>query len=180
MDNWKNNRLTQMMMKLQQQLVKTEEALENLQEFIQENQEARQPSISTAQAITLIDTTLVCSPSIDISHEELGEFENHTIGIGSKILRKMGYDGQGIGRRKQGILNPIIDMSWVKHEGLCFDGGDAKPMTMKTTFVRKKDMPEFPYSSEERASTHEGGNPLPSQPSCGRLKKGNNENILKT
>jgi hypothetical protein len=30
----------------------------------------------------------------------------------------MGYDGQGIGKRRQGILIPIVVEQRVKHEGL--------------------------------------------------------------
>jgi tuftelin-interacting protein 11 len=67
-------------------------------------------------------------------------FENHTKGIGSKLLRKMGYDGQGLGKRRQGILSPIVATPWVKHEGLGFDGRVENPMTMKTIFVKEKDM----------------------------------------
>jgi hypothetical protein len=47
----------------------------------------------------MIETTLVTSPSVDISREKLDEFEKHNRGVGSKILRKMGCDAQGIGNR---------------------------------------------------------------------------------
>jgi hypothetical protein len=50
----------------------------------------------------------------------------------------MGYDGQGIGKRRQGILSPIVATPWVKHEGLGFNGRGENPMTMKTTFVKEK------------------------------------------
>jgi hypothetical protein len=66
----------------------------------------------------MIETTLVISPSLYFSHENFGEFEKHTRGIGSKILKKMGYDGKGLGNRRQGILIPIVYMPWVKHEVL--------------------------------------------------------------
>jgi hypothetical protein len=95
----------------------------------------------------MTETTLVSSPSLDISQENFGEFEKHTRGIGSKLLRKMGYDGQGLGKRRQGILSPIVATLWVKHEGLGFNGRGENPMTMKTTFVKVKDMTELACSS---------------------------------
>jgi hypothetical protein len=57
-----------------------------------------------------------------------------------KLLRKMGYNGQGLGKRKQDILSPIIVALRVKHEGLGLDGRGENPMTMMTNFLKVKDM----------------------------------------
>jgi len=39
--------------------------------------------------------------------DELGWFEKHTNGIGSKRLHKMGFDGKCLGKHGQGIQNLI-------------------------------------------------------------------------
>lgn len=84
----------------------------------------------------------------------------------------MGYDGQGLGKRRQGILSPIVVTPWAKHEGLGFDGRSENSITVKTIFVKTKDMLELACSlGEGAAMVNEGGNPLPPQPSFGRLKK---------
>jgi hypothetical protein len=90
----------------------------------------------------------------------------------------MGYDGKGIGNRRQGILSSIVATMWVKHKGLGFDGKGAKTMTMNTIFVKAKDMLELACSLGEGVATvSKGCIPLQPQPSCGILKEGNNEKI---
>jgi hypothetical protein len=66
--------ITRMMAQLQQELEEKDEALENLQADVQEHQEARPPSIATSKTSTMTKTTLVSSPSMDLSQEHLGDF----------------------------------------------------------------------------------------------------------
>lgn len=98
----------------------------------------------------MTETTLVSSTSIGISQEKFSESKENTIGIGSKLLRQISYDGEGLGKRIQGILSPIVATPWVKHEGLGFGGIMENYMSMKTTFVKEKDMKELACSSGEK------------------------------
>lgn len=91
-----------------------------LQGAIQKTKEAKQLSIYTAKTSTMIETSMVSSPSLYLSQEHLGYFEKYTRGIGSNLLRQMGYDGQGKGNRSQGIVSPIVAELRMKHEGLGF------------------------------------------------------------
>jgi hypothetical protein len=64
-----------MMMQSQQEIAEKEKASTRLQELVQENRGAGKPSIITADASTMNEATLVSSPSIDTSQDNLGEFE---------------------------------------------------------------------------------------------------------
>jgi len=143
------------------------------------NKGVGKPSISTTNASTITETTLLSSPSVDVLEDKLGEFEKHTKGTISKLLNKMGYDGQCLRKRRQGILIPIEVTPWAKHEFLGFDGRSENFIAMKNTILVKEiDISELDFSSREgEATLSEGVSTLPHQ-TCGRLKDNNNEESL--
>ena len=71
--------------------------------------------------------------SVSSSEICVGSFEKHTRGIGSKLMFKMGYEGKGLGKHAQGMIDPILVEEIIKKFGLGyvqFNGEDSK--TMKT------------------------------------------------
>jgi hypothetical protein len=59
------------------------------------------------EVTTMMRSSLVNSPFKNLPQETFGDFEKHTRGIGSKLMRKIGYDGQGLRKEGKGILIPI-------------------------------------------------------------------------
>ena len=54
--------------------------------------------------------------------DDFAVFENHTKGIGSKQLKRMGYEGKGLGVNGQGIVNPIKVEELPRQAGLGYVG----------------------------------------------------------
>jgi hypothetical protein len=53
--------------------------------------------------------------------ECFGVFENHTRGIGSKLLLTMGYEGRGLGKHAEEIVEPIVVEERLKYWGLGYE-----------------------------------------------------------
>jgi hypothetical protein len=136
------------------------EALAKIDESIQETIEARHLSISIGEASTTTKTSMVSSP-LGILQENFVDFERNITCISSKLLREMSYDGQGIGKRSQGIIIPIVAKPRVKHEGLIFSCAKDKAMINKITFVKAKNEVYLAFSIGERATMNEYGSTLP-------------------
>ncbi|KAH9291506.1 hypothetical protein KI387_043305, partial [Taxus chinensis] len=102
----------------------TSDKVEEMEKYIKE-----QPSTIDAQ--TKSEVCIVSkSPHFPFSHQksdvDFGKFEDHTRGIGSKLLNIMGFDGKCLGINGQGITNPIQVEERPRYARLGYDSGKRK------------------------------------------------------
>ncbi len=88
--------------------------------------------------------------------DDFAVFENNTTGIGSKLLKRMGYEGKGLGINGQGIVNPMkveelarqTGLGYVRKEvGECAETASEPPTTddEKPSSVLSKSTEEVKY-----------------------------------
>jgi tuftelin-interacting protein 11 len=67
---------------------------------------------------------------------QFGDWEKFTTGIGSKLLKQMGYKGGGLGREGAGIAEPIAVKLRPKNVGLSYANIDEKSVKQKVQEAR--------------------------------------------
>ena len=77
--------------------------------------------ISTNPLITSTSEVSISKDSF-IDNTDFGAWEKHSNAFGSRMLRKFGYNGGGIGKHGDGIKNPIKATSGMKHFSLKDEG----------------------------------------------------------
>jgi len=75
-------------------------------------------------------------------------FENRTTRISSKLLKKMGYEGKGLGINGQGIVNPIKVEELVRQIGLGYvrkEFGECATTSSKPPTIGDEKPSQVPY-----------------------------------
>ena len=71
--------------------------------------------------------------SISSQNESFGDFQRHTRGIGSKLLMNIDYEGKGLGKHAQGMVEPIVVEQRPRYLGLGYGQNDGEFSKAKET-----------------------------------------------
>jgi len=93
---------------------------------------------------------MVNSPSKTLPQETFGDMENHTRGLGSKVMRKLGYDVQSLGKEGKGIVILIVAQQRPLHEFLGFSGQESNTSLSQTTFIKARGIKNKSIPMEEK------------------------------
>ena len=82
-----------------------EEILQRMHEMEMQLHQAQEALTKNMREEEVIHSNLSSVSSSEIC---VGSFENHTRGIGSMLLFKMGYEGKSLGKHAQTMIDPIL------------------------------------------------------------------------
>jgi hypothetical protein len=118
-----------------------DQLLQRMHEMENQLQEAKETLTKYMHEHKVCSVSLSSNPSKD---ECLGGFENHTKGIGSKLMFKMGYEGKGLGKHAQGIVEPIVIEERPKFCGLGYEQRNGSNSKVEET---KEKVPSITFVS---------------------------------
>ncbi|CAJ1944748.1 unnamed protein product [Sphenostylis stenocarpa] len=82
---------------------------------------------SETEQVTVVEAEETCRKDVT-SSANIGSFEEHTTGFGSKMMAKMGYmEGAGLGKNGQGMARPIEVIQRPKSLGLGVEFSNNNP-----------------------------------------------------
>ena len=80
----------------------------------------------------VINQTVLPNENTTVDDKQFAMWEKHSKGFGSKMLKKMGYDGKGLGRDGDGIIHPVTITNKIK-----FNNDDEEAVNTNQEHVKK-------------------------------------------
>lgn len=109
---WENTKIQEKLVSMKKE---KQELLQNMHEMEIQLHDAKE---ALAKHVLEEEVNNSSLSSISSQDKYLSSFEKHTRGIGSKLIIKMGYEGKGLGKHAQGIVEPNMVEERPKYLGL--------------------------------------------------------------